>query len=902
MERIQALPHQSQRDLAIRTILWVSHCLRGLSVQELQHAVAITSRAKDIDEGDLVPEALLVEYCCGLVTVDSGTETIRLAHYSIYEYFQQEDQLQLLGYPHLTITRACLNYLEMDVFRERCLSRKCRHRQAFPLLDYAAHHWGDHAKMCEVEDIKYHVKQFLQDTKAMTSWALHGLEGYQTTQRFAWGCQEADRLQWGYHEFDKRRVTALHVVARFGLLQLYLSLSVEPELFSVDLNCRTLQGETPLIIASKYGHKDFVDFLLSGPFGVQANAVDSRGRSSLLWAVAKDQLDVVKVLMTYPVVDVNQGCPILEAVKYRKLDICARLIQRADLNINATSGDGDTVFDLLFYRDDIRLDLVKVILQRVDLDPREGKVDVKILILESDEDIMTDEELMTFPLIIREVAALCVRRSRLENGDTFLNWFALWICRDTLIGKHSDIMLGWLNEGFEYSASDEMGFNILHTAALSGNEALLKKALQLGFDVNAPTKDGETVLHLAARSGKDSITPFLLSNAADLAVNAIDNYGHSPLFPAISSGGEGTARILLEAGVDANQPNSKGETPLLVSIWLGKTEVTRLLIDHGADVNRRGPGGWTPLHVATEEEHPEIMRLLLERGAEVDPCSNTLVTPLELAAEIMDTKMVELLVQHGADPTKLGPHGRTPLDWASRYEPVFNAMGPARLSYQPTPKARMAMTLRKTIDLVIERLLYGTPKYKNYGHLGHMLLCLGNREDAIRAFEMSVSWDNDRNLAVHMQGELKCRACMTEIMGRRFICGDCVGVSLCSTCFSKRTAHRIPKEDTLNLKSIQEKPKVEGEGFSRASAGLADGNTLSQGENEEAKKHAKEVLETIPWCSADHNFIEVPGPKWMETKGASVPDEDALEAWLRGLKERYLREAELEAQGDREEV
>lgn len=829
MERIQALPHQPQRDLAMRTLLWISHCMRLLSVEELQDAVAISPGAKYIDEGDIVPEALLVEYCCGLVTVDSRTQTIRLAHYSIYEYFHQYDQSSLLGVPHLFITKACLSYLEMDVCRLLFRATESPPHRGFPLLAYAAQHWGDHANMCQADDIRTEVKQFLQDTDAISAWALHGLEEYQNP------------------EGSEPRVAPLHIVARFGLLDVYFSLSAESGLIGEDFNCKTPQGETPLIIASKYGQQAFVEFLLSGRFGVQINDLDFSGRSSLLWAVINGHLGVVKALATNPLVDVNEGYPLLAAVKAREVDICAVLIKRDDLDMNATNNDGDTVFSLLLLGDSLNADLARVLLERVDLDPRQQRAENMIWMLQKDEDIMTNEELETLPLVIRRLTTLCVRRSHLENTDAFLHWFTLWICGSSLIGNHSVILLGWLNEGFEYTASDEMGFNLLHAAVISDNVELLKKALELGLSPNDATKDGETALHLATRLGHDAITLFLLSNAIDINVNAMDNEGWTPLLSTPETGREVTLRMLLESGAEANQVDDKGQSPLLFTAWNGNSDAMLLLTEHGADINRGGPGGWSPLHAAAFKKHLNVCRILVEHGAEVDRNSKLFGTPLGVAAEVRVANIVELLVQHGADPTKLGPYGRTPLEWACSYEPVFRAMGPACLSYQPTPKARAMMVLRETIGNILEELVDGAPQYGVYNVLGHTLSYLGNHQDAITAYKMAASWDHDADV---FHGGFECTVCSTIMVGVRWICEVCPAVDLCSSCFAKRPI----------------------------------GNSTSEG--------AKDVTNSIPWCTSDHDFIEVPSPACVRLSKASAADKGASKAWLQSIWEKYPREAE----------
>lgn len=77
LERIE---RQSGDDifLAKRALVWVAHAFKLLSVGELQEALGVTPGNLVFSEDDISPMDLLVSLCCGLITVDTESNSVRL--------------------------------------------------------------------------------------------------------------------------------------------------------------------------------------------------------------------------------------------------------------------------------------------------------------------------------------------------------------------------------------------------------------------------------------------------------------------------------------------------------------------------------------------------------------------------------------------------------------------------------------------------------------------------------------------------------------------------------------------------------------------------------------------------------------------------------------------------------
>lgn len=67
-----------QAILAKQMLIWVLYAESSLRVQDLQRALATSPVSENYDPDRIVPEAILLSVCCGLVTVDHDSQLIRL--------------------------------------------------------------------------------------------------------------------------------------------------------------------------------------------------------------------------------------------------------------------------------------------------------------------------------------------------------------------------------------------------------------------------------------------------------------------------------------------------------------------------------------------------------------------------------------------------------------------------------------------------------------------------------------------------------------------------------------------------------------------------------------------------------------------------------------------------------
>ena len=128
-------------------ISWITFAKRPLSPLELLHALAMEINQPYFDIENLSDLDYMVSLCVGLVTIDQESNVVRLMHYTTQEYFASDGKKWFRD-GQRKIAEICITYLCFDDFENGCYenNRGLRSRlQAYPLYDYAAHHWGHHA-------------------------------------------------------------------------------------------------------------------------------------------------------------------------------------------------------------------------------------------------------------------------------------------------------------------------------------------------------------------------------------------------------------------------------------------------------------------------------------------------------------------------------------------------------------------------------------------------------------------------------------------------------------------------------------------------------------------------------------------------------------------------------------
>ncbi|MBT4333180.1 MAG: hypothetical protein HOD64_07870, partial [Candidatus Cloacimonetes bacterium] len=216
-----------------------------------------------------------------------------------------------------------------------------------------------------------------------------------------------------------------------------------------------------------------------------------------------------------------------------------------------------------------------------------------------------------------------------------------------------------LENGVDINTKVMGGVTALHSAHKLRMESL-EYLLEKGADITAVDSTGNSVLHAAAWSGRDEIIRKIIEHGAD--VNAVNNNGATALVNACNRDSLDVIELLLENGakldvsdcIRNNQCTTGPRSPLHVSVNLGKTEFVEALLDYSENLNLRDPNfNRTPLHLAAIRGKIDILNMLIDKGAEINAKDCFEKTPLYYAKIHKNENAIELLTANKAKCGKI---------------------------------------------------------------------------------------------------------------------------------------------------------------------------------------------------------------------------------------------------------
>ena len=204
------------------------------------------------------------------------------------------------------------------------------------------------------------------------------------------------------------------------------------------------------------------------------------------------------------------------------------------------------------------------------------------------------------------------------------------------------------------------------------------KSLQL----NAVDQYGCTPIHVACQFGNLEAVTLLLGKGAKFELK--DENGDTPLHEACRNGNESIVKELLEKMSKKHLcsgnlvfRNDSGLTPLHKACREGHTEVIKLLVKYSSNSRELVAAGdndnATALHYACQKGNIEIITTLLEEEASIVAARCNGITPLHIAAQVgrVDV-MKQFLGKGGLREVRniinvRDNYGQTPLHYATEY-------------------------------------------------------------------------------------------------------------------------------------------------------------------------------------------------------------------------------------------
>ncbi|KAH8657761.1 ankyrin repeat-containing domain protein [Xylariales sp. PMI_506] len=337
------------------------------------------------------------------------------------------------------------------------------------------------------------------------------------------------------------------------------------------------QRHLDIIAASARGNYDKVRSVLKegGPWNSSRD--DSALRKALQKASARDNVDIIKLLLQFGAqVDArtdDEFPALFRAAQAGQTAVVTELLEHGS-HLEVQSRDGQTALFAAGVRG--FKNVVKMLLEKgahVDAEDRDGRT----------------------PLL-----ALAA-----DKGS-----ISVW----TAGAEESTWLL--ISYGANLEAKDNIGRTSLLWAVTNGHYELVKMLLVSGADVSAANDRGRTALHLAVDSSEKSqnarrhdIVELLLQYNAD--ARATSDGGWTPLHNAAQKGLRSVVQLLLHADADVNATLSNGMTALHWAAFNGFEDTVRIILRReDVDLTIKDGFGRLPWLCAAEKGHDDLVELL----------------------------------------------------------------------------------------------------------------------------------------------------------------------------------------------------------------------------------------------------------------------------------------------------
>jgi len=427
--------------------------------------------------------------------------------------------------------------------------------------------------------------------------------------------------------------------------------------FGVDIDLRDDDNDTPLIIASRFGHEETVRVLLGKR--ADAGAANNSRANSVSAAAEGGHVKVLKLLLDAGAAVDNRNqdglTPLALASLGGHLD-AVRLLLDEGADVKARGNAGETALSLAASQGQIKV--VKLLLKwgaesnAADLNGAtalshaalRGHADIVNLLLSKGAKIKLkqggylEHDLMVSVLRgdsdrLKELLTLGAQtNTETQSGETAL-MFACSLARDKVVRI-------LLSHGGNVNCTASNGTTPLMLASTSGNMEILRLLMAAGASVKARDKEGNTAVVLAAREGHADAVKLLSAKAG---MNQIDSDRGAALIAAAENGHAEVVKTLLAAGADVNAKDKQGNTSLIRAARNGHKAVAKLLLEKQADTKAKNNQQANALMLAARHGHKEIVKQLLAAGADAGAEDWEGKTALMMASEKGLKEIVEML-------------------------------------------------------------------------------------------------------------------------------------------------------------------------------------------------------------------------------------------------------------------
>ncbi|KAG7224213.1 hypothetical protein INR49_019948, partial [Caranx melampygus] len=359
-----------------------------------------------------------------------------------------------------------------------------------------------------------------------------------------------------------------------------------------DVDSRSDNGQTPLMVAAEQGNLEIVQELIRRGANVNLDDVDCW--TALISAAKEGHIEVVRELLENNANLEHRdmgGWTALMWAAYKGCTDVAQLLLEKGANPHITGQY--SVYPIIWAAG-------------------RGHAEIVHLLLQYGAKVNCSDKYGTTPLIwaSRKGHYDCVMHLLANGADVDQEGANSMTALIVAVkGGYTEVVKELLKRNPNVNMTDKDGNTALAIAAKDGHTEIVQDLLDAGTYVNIPDRSGETVLIGAVRGGHVEIVRALLNKYADIDVRGPD--GKTALYWAVEKGNATMVRDILQCNPDTESCTKEGETPLIKATKMRNIEIVELLLDRGAKVSAVDKKGDTPLHIAIRGRSRKLAELLL---------------------------------------------------------------------------------------------------------------------------------------------------------------------------------------------------------------------------------------------------------------------------------------------------
>jgi ankyrin repeat protein len=392
-----------------------------------------------------------------------------------------------------------------------------------------------------------------------------------------------------------------------------------------DVNATQPDGTTALHWAVEKEALDIVPLLIRA--GANVKAANRYGATPLWLAALNGNATMIEMLLEAgadPSAASDQGeTALMVAARTGKVDAVNRLLARgADPNV-AEKWRGQTA--LMWAAAEGYAPVINALVARgADINARSNGGFTAILFAAREGRIAAVDALMKAGADMND--SLPIRRRAPQNGpppppDPGPNAFLL-----AAANAHYELAAWLLDRGADPNAAPQ-GFTALHQVSW------VRKAGIAGSNNPAPQGSGtmDALTFVRTLVAKGATLDARVTKKPNMGVTTLNSIGATPFLLAARTADAPLMKLLAELGANPLLTNEDGSTPLMVAAGLGTNapgedpgtepevlEAVKVALELGNDLNAVDKNGETAMHGAAYKHVPSVVHYLAEKGARAD--------------------------------------------------------------------------------------------------------------------------------------------------------------------------------------------------------------------------------------------------------------------------------------------